>query len=93
MASLTIRNIPESLLERLRKLSEAERRSLNSEIIVILEKSLREYTSDYDKNVISVEAQVELWNKLAGEWDDSRSTNEIINDILSHRTPGREVKL
>ena len=93
MASLTIRNIPESLLERLRKLSEAERRSLNNEIIVILEKSLKEYTPDYDKNVISVEAQVELWNKLAGEWDDSRSADEIINDILSHRTAGREVKL
>jgi len=93
MASLTIRNIPESLLERLRSLSETERRSLNSQIIVILEKSLREYTSDHDKNVISAEAQVELWSKLAGEWDDSRSTDEIINNILSHRTTGREVNL
>ncbi|MCF6097147.1 Arc family DNA-binding protein [Thermovorax subterraneus] len=93
MASLTIRNIPASLLERLRRLSEAERRSLNNEIIVILEKSLKKYPPDYDKNVISVEAQVELWNKLAGEWDDSRSSDEIINDILSHRTAGRGVKL
>lgn len=93
MASLTIRNIPENLLERLRSLSEAERRSLNSEIIVILEKSLREYTSNFDKNDISTEAQVELWNKLAGEWEDSRSTEEIIGDILSRRTLGREVKL
>jgi plasmid stability protein len=93
MANLTLRNIPDNLLERIRSLSNAERRSLNSEILVLLERSLREYTAEKRHDVISTEAQLELWSKLAGEWEDPRSTDEIIADILSHRTPGREVKL
>ena len=31
--------------------------------------------------------------KFAGSWKDNRSTDEIIHDIESHRTKGREVNL
>lgn len=31
--------------------------------------------------------------KFAGSWKDDRSTDEIIHDIESHRTMGREVNL
>ena len=37
MASLTLRNIPNGILDRIRLLSEADRRSLNNEILIILE--------------------------------------------------------
>ena len=93
MANLTIRNIPEDLLKRLRKLAKTERRSLNSEILIVLEKSLKDYTIEKQDNIISVETQTEIWSKLAGEWDDPRPAEEIIADILSHRTPGRKVDL
>ncbi|HHT46287.1 MAG TPA: hypothetical protein GX004_03205 [Firmicutes bacterium] len=92
MANLTLRNIPEHLLERIRSLSIAERRSLNNEILVLLERALREYTAEIDDDIF-IEAQVDLWSKLAGEWEDPRSTDEIIAEIINNRSPGREVKL
>lgn len=93
MANLTIRNVPEDLLKNLRKLSQKERRSLNSEILVLLEKSVTQEALGKNNNTISIQAQTELWGKLAGEWDDSRPAEEIIGDILARRTLGREVEL
>jgi plasmid stability protein len=40
MASLTLKGLPEGLLERLRGVAEANRRSLNREVIDRLERSL-----------------------------------------------------
>ncbi|HEX6133129.1 MAG TPA: Arc family DNA-binding protein [Longimicrobiales bacterium] len=40
MASLTIKGIPDELLERLRQRAELHRRSMNSEVIVVLEEGL-----------------------------------------------------
>ncbi len=93
MANLTIRNIPDYLLKMLRNISKTERRSINSEILVLLEKSVKEYHIEKTPEDISVEAQIELWNKLSGEWEDPRPTSEIIDDILYHRSPGRKVDL
>ena len=93
MANLTIRNVPEDLLNNLRKLSQKERRSLNSEVLVLLEKSVMQDSLGKNLDTISIHAQTELWSKLAGEWDDSRPTEEIIDAVLTRRTPGREVEL
>ena len=93
MANLTIRNVPEDLLSNLRKLSQKERRSLNSEVLVLLEKSVMQDSLGKNLDTISIHAQTELWSKLAGEWDDSRPTEEIIDAVLTRRTPGREVEL
>ncbi len=93
MVNLTIRNIPEDLLEKLRRLSKAERRSLNSEVLVVLEKCLEDYKPEKDYVFIPVEAQVEMWKKLAGEWDDPRPAEEIAADVREHRTPGRKVDI
>ena len=41
MANLTIKGIPDSLLERLKQSATEHRRSLNSEVLVRLERSLR----------------------------------------------------
>jgi len=93
MANLTIRNVPEDLLKNLRELSQKERRSLNSEVLVLLEKSVMHDALEKNSDTISIHAQTELWSKLAGEWDDPHSAEEIIDDVLAHRTPGREVEL
>jgi plasmid stability protein len=91
MPSITIRNIPEDLMERIRALSRKERRSINSEILVLLEKALA-YANKADPSA-DPELQVKIWEELSGRWEDSRSTEEIIDDIYSRRTPGREVEL
>lgn len=40
MANITVRNIPDELLNKLRTLSILGKRSLNSEILMVLEKGL-----------------------------------------------------
>ncbi len=93
MANLTIRNLPENLLEKLRKQAKTEKRSLNNEILIVLEKCVDLYDADVKADTYSQDAQVELWKKLAGEWDDERSAKEISADIAAHRTTGRKVDL
>ena len=96
MAHLTVRNIPESVLEQIKTLSQLERRSMNSEILVLLETALHVYRraggteSSYQ---ISTDTQIEVWERLSGEWDDERSTEDIVDDIYSNRTAGRSIDL
>ena len=92
MASLTVRNIPDTILDKIRVLSEVERRSLNNEILMILENGLKCYDQKpmmiYDK-----ELQLSIWNDVCGKWNDGRSSDEIITDIYTRRTKGRKVDL
>lgn len=46
MASLTIKGVPDSLLEALRKRAEQHRRSLNSEVLQLLESSAAAHRVD-----------------------------------------------
>jgi len=95
MKSITVRNIPDELLDRLRTLSVIEKRSLNNEILVVLEKGLAkesEYTTNF-KNHLSMETQIKIWQNLSGQWQDNRSTDEIIRDIIESRSEGRSVDL
>jgi plasmid stability protein len=97
MASLTIRDIPEDVLGRLRLLSERERRSLNKEFLVIVEEGLEAHEVRREsvgmRTPISRELQIAIWRELGGAWKDDRATADIIADIRSSRTAGREVRL
>jgi plasmid stability protein len=95
MKSITVRNIPDELLDRLRTLSVIEKRSLNNEILIVLEKGLAkesEYKTNF-KNHLSMETQIKIWQNLSGQWKDDRSTDEIIRDIVDSRSEGRSVDL
>ena len=93
MVNLTIRNIPDNLIDKIKTLSKIERRSLNSEILVILEKGLTNVVINNNQKRISKDTQIDIWEELSGKWEDSRSTKEIIDDIMSSRSLGREVDL
>ena len=95
MASITIRNIPDSTLQRIKTLSQVERRSMNSELLFLIEKGLKEETEkkSNSSNVLSSETQAKMWEELIGMWEDDRSAEDIIKDIYSHRTAGRRVEL
>ena len=95
MKSITVRNIPDELLNRLRTLSVLERRSLNNEILIVLEKGLtRESVNKTNfKNHLSMDTQIKIWHNLCGQWQDNRSTDEIIGDIIDSRSEGRSVDL
>ena len=95
MKSITVRNIPDELLDRLRTLSVIEKRSLNNEILIVLEKGLAKESENTtnSNNHLSMETQIKIWQNLSGQWEDNRSTDEIIRDIIDSRSEGRSVDL
>ena len=91
MKSVTVRNIPDEILEAIRLLSIKERRSLNNELIVIMENGLKSICSS--SAALKTDLREDPWKNLAGKWKDKRSTKGIIDDIYSSRTIGRDIKL
>jgi plasmid stability protein len=53
MPNVTVKNIPEALYERLKAFAEANRRSINSEIIVCIERSVASRRIDPDEVIVS----------------------------------------
>ena len=82
-------------MERLRELASAERRSINNEILVLLESAVEQSPSGRRGYLRGVrpERQAALWADLCGRWQDERSWEEIAADIVGHRTDGRQVAL
>lgn len=93
--NITIRNIPNDVMDVLKTLSQREKRSLNNEILIAIEKGVKkEMEHVFNGNMhISKDTQIRIWERLAGSWEDDRSTQEIINDIYDNRTLGREFEL
>lgn len=56
MPNLTLKNVPEDLLTRLRAQAEANRRSLNSEVLVLLDAALAPRKPDVDVMLGAVDA-------------------------------------
>lgn len=48
MPALTLKGIPEDVMDRLRDLADAERRSLNQQAILLLERALAEQPASFD---------------------------------------------
>ena len=94
MPSITIRGVDEQVLERIRSLARAERRSMNGELLVLIDRALHaEDRARSQRPAVPKEAQLRIWRSIAGWWEDDRSTERIIADIHEHRTLGRDVDL
>ena len=95
MANITIRNIPEDVFSAIKKLSALERRSINNELLIIIEKGTASLIENKinENNIISKVSQINLWRNLSGMWEDTRTSEEIIKDIYDSRTLGREFDL
>jgi len=90
MTSLTLKGIPDDLMERLRERARAERRSLTQQALVLLEKGL---ATDVAAAEGHVSEQVEAWRRLAGGWVSDESAEDEVRSIYDARTPGRDVDL
>lgn len=95
MSNITVRNIPNSVFEKIKLFSEIERRSLNSQLLIVIEKGAEAMEKQFPQTrpKMSKEMQVSLWSELCGQWKDQRSTKEIIKEIVGSRTMGREISL
>ncbi|NLD36951.1 MAG: Arc family DNA-binding protein [Desulfatiglans sp.] len=54
MATVTVKNIPDELYDRLKSVAEINRRSLNSEIIVCIENAVSSHIIDFDEMLKNV---------------------------------------
>ncbi|MEM1206296.1 MAG: hypothetical protein AAGN66_23895 [Acidobacteriota bacterium] len=88
MASLTLKNIPDDLLARLRAQAGEDRRSLNQQAIYLLERALGE-----PDPAAEARRQVDLWGDLAGTWESDLSVREEIDSLYRSRSRGRDVEL
>jgi len=79
MPALTIKNLPDDLYEELKQLAESHRRSINSEVIVCLEKVLRPNRLSIDERIQKAKM---LREKIQG---DPVSPDDIENAINQGR--------
>jgi hypothetical protein len=95
MANITVRNIPDSIFDKLKLLSEIDRRSLNNEILIAIEGGVKEMERKASRidSGITPEMQAALWNDFAGKWKDPKSKGKQIKEIYDARTLGRDVSL
>lgn len=94
MVSLTLRNIPEELLKRIKIFASGSRRSMNSELLVILEEGIASRTSKgitTTANGLSPAGREKIWTELCGEWKDSRKTQAVIEQVYTLRDGTGEV--
>ena len=96
MASVTVRNIPDQALKRLHERAAVDRRSLNSEILVLLEQAVGLLPDGLDPcqhEGLTPSVQIRRWEELCGRWRDDREWQAIADEIVANRTLGREVAL
>ena len=94
MASLTIKNIPDRLLARLRERAAMERRSMNKEIIRLLDVALsaeRAHPMEYRRGL--AETQAAAWSRLGGRWASDTPIEDEVAAIYSARSGGRKVEM
>jgi hypothetical protein len=98
MVSITLRNIPEEILKRIRIFATRERRSVNSEMLILIETGLAlkitNETSSSDQTqlpsngTMSSVMREKLWQEIAGAWKDERSLQTIITESYITRLKG-----
>jgi len=88
MSSLTLKNVPDELLVALRAAAHRDRRSLNQEIIHLLDLGLQ---GNERQAAGAAEAQVAAWRELAGRWKSDVDPQTEAKRIVARRTKGRKV--
>lgn len=78
MAMLQVRDMDDRLYDKLKFAAKLDNRSISQQVITILQ--------NYFTSVpVKTKNATEEFLKLAGTWEDARSTEEIIDDIYSSR--------
>ena len=89
MPSITLKDVPEELLARLRAAAARERRSLNQEALVLIDSGLAARETAEER----AHRQMEAWRALAGTWVSDREFEDEVADLYAARTSGRDVEL
>jgi plasmid stability protein len=93
LAALTLKNLPDELLRELRAAAVHERRSLNQQVIHLLDTAIRAAPLRAAAARSEVEAQVAGWRRLAGRWQSDEDRVTEAKGIAGRRSAGRKVAL
>lgn len=87
MPSITIQDIPDELLARLRQRAARHRRSVNGEIVHLLDRALSGAVAGSDEAEVTrrIEAQVQAWRQLAGRWESEADPAREVEQIYAAR--------
>ena len=89
MSALTIKNLPEPLLDHLRDAAAESHRSLNKEVIARLSASFKRSEEEWGADRVA--EQADAWEHLEGSWESDISAEEEIAALYAARSAGREV--
>ena len=92
MAALTLKNLPDDLLRELRAAADHDRRSLNQQVIHLLDTALRAVPRHAGARS-EADAQVAAWRRLAGRWQSDEDRAVEAKRIAGRRSAGRKVAL
>lgn len=94
MPSLTIKDIPEEVLAKLRVRAVTDRRSMSKEAIHLLGLALSANAEDEPARLREqARAQVEAWTRLSGRWQSDVDADTEIEALYAARSGGRAVDL
>ncbi|NLK59783.1 MAG: hypothetical protein GX290_01895 [Treponema sp.] len=93
MVTLTVRNIPETLLKHVRFYAIGSRRSVNCELLVLLEEGMaarsREAAADRPAE-FTAGSRDRLWSELCGSWEDDQEIAERMERVYRLRSGERK---
>jgi antitoxin FitA len=89
MSSITLKDVPEELLARLRQAAARDRRSLNQEALILIEGGLAAQETAEER----AERQITAWRSLAGGWASNEAFEDEVAALYAARTAGRDVSL
>lgn len=93
MASLTLKNVPDDLLNLLREVAREDRRSMSQEIVHLLDIVLNERKPGSSTRARDAARQVAAWRALAGKWVSDTDERTEARRIMKRRTRGRKVTM
>lgn len=75
MAAITLKNVPDKLLSKLRKTAATNRRSLNQHALYLLSAASDQETTPSDGSGAAL-AQIDAWRELCGAWKSNEPTRQ-----------------
>jgi len=82
MATLQVKGFDDRLYEALRARAAMQNRSVSQEVVTMIRQCLSRPPED-------PRAAMSAALELAGTWQDERSAQEIIDEVMAHRRTGR----
>lgn len=94
MAALTLKNVPDKLLAKLRKAAAENRRSLNQQALHILAAATEARAPTASTQDDGTQrSQLDEWRELCGAWRSDEPASDDVGRVYAARSRGRKVEL